>query len=129
MLFLCVESIDTVCAQQATVSFLSQLLNEELMRERETEIRNINRGMHQVNEIYKVRFDASQEYNCLFVYPVLKAMLGMKKDLAHIVGNQQEQIDQIEGQMENSRANAEQGLSHIQKANEKASTSSQCTIS
>lgn len=25
------------------------------MRERENEIRNINRGMHQVNEIYKVR--------------------------------------------------------------------------
>ena len=25
------------------------------MREREEEIRNINRGMHQVNEIYKVR--------------------------------------------------------------------------
>jgi hypothetical protein len=24
------------------------------MREREAEIRNINRGMHQVNEIYKV---------------------------------------------------------------------------
>lgn len=24
------------------------------MREREEEIRNINRGMHQVNEIYKV---------------------------------------------------------------------------
>ena len=35
--------------------FWSQLLNEELMRERENEIRNINRGMHQVNEIYKVR--------------------------------------------------------------------------
>lgn len=30
-------------------------LNEEIMREREEEIRNINRGMHQVNEIYKVR--------------------------------------------------------------------------
>jgi len=29
-------------------------LNEEIMREREEEIRNINRGMHQVNEIYKV---------------------------------------------------------------------------
>jgi t-SNARE complex subunit (syntaxin) len=56
-------------------------------------------------------------------------MLVSQKDLAHIVGNQQEQIDQIEGQMENSRANAEQGLSHIQKANEKASASSQCTIS
>ena len=33
---------------------VSQRLNEEIMREREHEIRNINRGMHQVNEIYKV---------------------------------------------------------------------------
>ena len=43
------------------ISYLSinfpaqQKLNEEIMREREEEIRNINRGMHQVNEIYKVR--------------------------------------------------------------------------
>lgn len=78
------------------------LLNEEIMREREHEIRNINHGMHQVNEIYK--------------------------DLAHVVAGQQEQVDQIETQMEQSKVNAEQGLSHIQKANEKAS-SSQCTIS
>ena len=50
------------------------------------------------------------------------------QDLAHIVGSQQEQVDQIESQMEQSKANAEQGLSHIQKANEKASQA-QCTIS
>ena len=36
--------------------FEKQRLNEEIMREREEEIRSINRGMHQVNEIYKVRF-------------------------------------------------------------------------
>lgn len=72
------------------------------MREREEEIRNINKGMHTVNEIYK--------------------------DLAHIVGSQQEQIDQIEDQMEESKTHAEQGLSHVVKANERA-TSSQCTIS
>ena len=72
------------------------------MREREAEIRNINRGMHQVNEIYK--------------------------DLAHIVGGQQEQIDQIETQMEESKDNAEKGLQHVTRANEKASAS-QCTIS
>ena len=126
---LCVESIDSVCAQQAFESFLSQLLNEELMCERETEIRNINRGMHQVNEIYKVRRRFRRIPLLVRLSCVLTGMFGMEKDLAHIVGNQQEQIDQIEGQMENSRANAEQGLSHIQKANEKASTSSQCTIS
>ena len=54
-----------------------QTLHEEIMREREEEIRNINKGMHQVNEIYK--------------------------DLAHIVGSQQEQIDTIEQQMDDAR--------------------------
>jgi t-SNARE complex subunit (syntaxin) len=72
------------------------------MREREAEIRNINQGMHQVHEIYK--------------------------DLAHIVGSQQEQIDTIEHQMEESRANAEQGLKQVEKANEKYGNS-QCIIS
>mmetsp|Transcript_8638 Transcript_8638/g.13490 ORF Transcript_8638/g.13490 Transcript_8638/m.13490 type:complete len:261 (-) Transcript_8638:1271-2053(-) len=90
--------------EQISLQFQMQqdLLSEEIMREREHEIRNINHGMHQVNEIYK--------------------------DLAHVVAGQQEQVDQIETQMEQSKVNAEQGLSHIQKANEKAS-SSQCTIS
>ena len=50
------------------------------------------------------------------------------QDLAHIVGSQQEQVDQIETQMEQSKANAQQGLGHIQKANEKASQA-QCSIS
>ena len=75
-------------------------LHEEIMREREEEIRNINKGMHTVNEIYK--------------------------DLAHIVGQQQEQIDQIENQMEDSRANAESGLQQVEKANEKYGQ--QCAI-
>ena len=79
-----------------------QGLSEQIMREREEEIKNINRGMHQVNEIYK--------------------------DLAHIVGSQQENIDTIETQMEESRANAEQGLKQVEKANEKYGNS-QCTIS
>jgi vacuolar-type H+-ATPase subunit I/STV1 len=68
-------------------------LNEEIMREREEEIRNINKGMHTVNEIYK--------------------------DLAHIVGQQQHDIDKIETQMEDSRANAESGLKQVEKANER----------
>ena len=66
-------------------SGFTKRVHEEIMREREEEIRNINRGMHQVNEIYK--------------------------DLAHIVGGQQEQIDTTETQMEESKANAEKGLS------------------
>ena len=73
-----------------------------MMREREEEIRNINKGMHQVNEIYK--------------------------DLAHIVGSQQEQVDQIETQMEHAKSNAESGLEQVQKANDKYGQS-QCVIS
>jgi len=34
---------------------MAQKINEEIMREREEEIKNIHKGMHQVNEIYKVR--------------------------------------------------------------------------
>jgi len=72
------------------------------MREREEEIRNINRGMHQVNEIYK--------------------------DLAHIVGSQQEDIDRIETQMEDANTNAQSGLRQVEKANERYGQSN-CTIS
>ncbi|KAL3803366.1 hypothetical protein HJC23_009330 [Cyclotella cryptica] len=76
-------------------------INEEIMREREEEIRNIHKGMHQVNEIYK--------------------------DLAHLVDNQQEGIDQIETQMENAKENTATGLKHIEKAN--SHQQSQCVVS
>mmetsp|Transcript_28097 Transcript_28097/g.67685 ORF Transcript_28097/g.67685 Transcript_28097/m.67685 type:complete len:298 (+) Transcript_28097:117-1010(+) len=76
-------------------------INEEIMREREEEIRNIHKGMHTVNEIYK--------------------------DLAHLVDTQQEGVDQIETQMENTKENTATGLKHIEKANE--SSQSQCVIS
>ena len=68
-------------------------LQEEIMREREEEIRNINRGMHTVNEIYK--------------------------DLAHIVSQQQHDIDTIETQMDQAHTSAQQGLQQVEKANEK----------
>mmetsp|Transcript_18586 Transcript_18586/g.34419 ORF Transcript_18586/g.34419 Transcript_18586/m.34419 type:complete len:302 (-) Transcript_18586:287-1192(-) len=76
-------------------------INEEIMQEREEEIKNIHKGMHQVNEIYK--------------------------DLAHLVDEQQEGVDQIETQMENAKENTATGLKHIEKANE--SSQSQCIIS
>lgn len=76
-------------------------LAEEIMREREDEIRNINRGMHQVNEIYK--------------------------DLANIVGSQQADIENIEKTMEESKVSAESGLAHVTKANQAQSDS--CVIS
>lgn len=95
---------DGVVAEQNRLKQLQlqeDRLHEEIMREREEEIRTINRGMHTVNEIYK--------------------------DLAHIVGQQQSDIDQIETQMEDSRANAESGLKQVEKANEKFG-STQCSI-
>ncbi|KAL7558395.1 hypothetical protein ACA910_003260 [Epithemia clementina (nom. ined.)] len=88
--------------QQMQVQLEEDRLAEQIMREREDEIRQINRGMHQVNEIYK--------------------------DLAHIVASQQDQVDAIETQMEESRANADSGLKQIEKANEKYG-SSNCVIS
>ena len=94
---------NTIWAEQQRLQQLQvqeDRLHEEIMREREEEIRNINHGMHTVNEIFK--------------------------DLAHIVGQQQEQVDQIETQMEDSRANAESGLAQVEKANEKYGQ--QCSI-
>lgn len=75
---------------------------EEIMREREEEVRNINKGMHQVNEIYK--------------------------DLANIVTFQQEQVDEVEVTMEQANKNAESGLKQIEKAHAKANENT-CIIS
>lgn len=91
-----------VCTFAIFCFFYHQRMNADIMREREEEIRNINRGMHQVNEIYK--------------------------DLAHIVGSQQEQVDNIETQMEESRVNAESGLQQVEKANEKFGNAN-CVVS
>jgi t-SNARE complex subunit (syntaxin) len=63
------------------------------MRGREEEIRSINGCIRQVNENYK--------------------------RLAHIVGSQQEQIDRVETQMEESKENTESGLAHVVEANQK----------
>jgi t-SNARE complex subunit (syntaxin) len=49
-----------------------------------------------------------------------------KQDLAHLVGNQQEGIDQIETQMEGAKENTATGLKYIEKANEHQQ--SQCVI-
>lgn len=89
--------------EQIQIQLQQDRLNEEIMREREEEIRKINRGMHQVNEIYK--------------------------DLAHIVGEQQESVDQIEDKMEDARNTAQSGLDQVHQANEKYGTASQCAIS
>lgn len=39
-------------------------VTEEIMREREEEVRKINQGMHQVNEIYKVSRGLESVYPC-----------------------------------------------------------------
>ena len=90
------EENDTVLRQYQQQQLLLQQedrLQEEIMREREEEIRNINQGMHTVNEIYK--------------------------DLAHIVSQQQQDIDIIETQMDQAHTSAQQGLQQVEKANEK----------
>ena len=90
------EENDAVLRQYQQQQLLLQQedrLQEEIMREREEEIRNINRGMHTVNEIYK--------------------------DLAHIVSQQQQDIDTIETQMDQAHTSAQQGLQQVEKANEK----------
>ena len=63
-----------------------------MIQERDAEIRNINREMATVNEIFK--------------------------DLAHIVDEQQTDIDNIETMMEQSNQHAKAGLEQVQKANE-----------
>lgn len=78
-----------------------QRVTEEIMREREEEVRKINMGMHQVNEIYK--------------------------DLANIVSYQQDQVDEVEAHMEAANKNAESGLQQIEKAS--AKSDSACVIS
>ncbi|KAL3916082.1 MAG: hypothetical protein SGARI_008041, partial [Bacillariaceae sp.] len=86
---------------QLQVQMQQDRLQEEIMREREDEIRQINKGMHQVNEIYK--------------------------DLAHIVGEQQSDVDAIENQMEDAKTTAQSGLDQVHQANEKYG-SNQCNI-
>lgn len=101
------------------------------MREREEEIRNIHKGMHQVNEIYKVRTShvvsscvvsfskkiTVIQYNNLITSCTITNTTN-KQDLAILVDNQQEGIDQIETQMESAKDNTATGLKHIEKANE-----------
>jgi len=74
---------------------------EQIMKERHEEIIQINQGMRQVNDIYK--------------------------DLANIVGSQQEDIDQIDNQMEESKEHAAAGLKQVEEANIKADQN--CVIS
>jgi t-SNARE complex subunit (syntaxin) len=93
---------NTSYQQQQQLQLMEDRLHEQIMREREDEIRTINQGMHTVNEIYK--------------------------DLAHIVSTQQENIDQIETQMDDSRANAENGLKQVELANEKFGTTQCCLM-
>lgn len=92
------KSNDTM--QQMQMMQYQDKIQEDLIREREAEIRNINQGMHQVNEIYK--------------------------DLADLVGTQQENIDTIEDNMQQAVDTAKEGLHHVEKAN---ASQSNCVLS
>ena len=96
------------------------------MREREEEIKNIHKGMHTVNEIYKVRWTGAL-YSLLDTILSLTTFCFIVQDLAGLVDEQQEGVDTIEAQMENTKENTATGLKHIEKANESAN--SQCAIS
>jgi t-SNARE complex subunit (syntaxin) len=89
-------------SEQLQMQLRDDRIVEEIMREREEEVRNINKGMHQVNEIYK--------------------------DLADLVSFQQDQVDEVEITMEQANKNAESGLKQIEKAHAK-SNESNCVIS
>jgi hypothetical protein len=99
-------------------------LNEEIMRLREAEVIEINRKMHQVNEIYKVRFlVADQVVNALFrnrvtiLFKCSFLFYSTTKDLGELVNNQQEQIDQVEIDMEAAAINTKSGLTQLEAAN------------
>jgi len=95
-----VEGIDED-NQRLQMQLQDDRVTEEIMREREEEVRKINQGMHQVNEIYK--------------------------DLANIVSYQQDQVDEVETHMEKANKNAESGLKQIEKA--RAKQDQACIIS
>ena len=44
----------SILLYQSSKMWWEQRIVEEIMREREDEVRKINKGMHQVNQIYKV---------------------------------------------------------------------------
>ena len=58
---------------------------------------------------------------CLFII--------MPQDLAKVVGDQQEQIDEVETHMEEATSNVVDGLKQVEKANIKADSKSQCVVS
>lgn len=68
---------------------------ERTMKEREQEINRINAAMQQVNDIYK--------------------------DLAHLVVSQQDQIDQVEGNIQYSNAATLVGTEHLKQVNTRTS--------
>lgn len=82
--------------QQVDVSFLTskeektEEFFDRAMRERELEVNNINKSMHQVDEIYK--------------------------DLAGLVDGQQEQIDKIAEETEYARTQTRAGLEKLQES-------------
>ena len=84
--------LDGLGGQLKQVHLQEDLINEEIIKERNEEIKTINQQMTSVNEIFK--------------------------ELAQIVHNQQDDVDNIEQMMENSHTHAKAGLEQIEQANE-----------
>jgi len=76
--------------RRARLQMIEDEYAHDVMRERESEISNINKKMHQVTDIYK--------------------------DLGQVVSSQQEQIDGIEDSMYAAQDNAKYGLQQLEKA-------------
>mmetsp|Transcript_20265 Transcript_20265/g.63696 ORF Transcript_20265/g.63696 Transcript_20265/m.63696 type:complete len:292 (+) Transcript_20265:95-970(+) len=85
---------------QLQVAMQEEAINDAILQEREDEIREINRNVHKVNEIFR--------------------------DLANLVDKQQHEVDQISELVEKSHQHAEKGLDQVQKA---AKLQPSCAIS
>lgn len=86
--------------ERLRVQMQQQAIDAAILQEREEEIREIHQNVTKVNEIFK--------------------------DLADLVNDQQEEIDNVEKMIEKSHSHARSGLDQVEKANE---TSKGCSIS
>ena len=109
--------------QQVDVSFLTskeektEEFFDRAMREREVEVNNINKSMHQVDEIYKVRVLKRYPYIMIYETLALKLLFSfLSQDLAGLVEGQQEQIDKIAEETEYARTQTRAGLEKLQES-------------
>lgn len=94
------QGIVEVQQRRERVQMQEEAINTAIIQETEEELQNINKSLYTVNEIYR--------------------------DLANIVDQQQEAVEQIETNTEGAHARAQEGLVQVQKANDYQPS---CTVS